>query len=330
MKYPVFIEPGNDDGALLDASAVKGGFVVVETLNDLTTLLEEHSGSIITGSHCYVIEEDKTYIYNSTNNEWTESSVNIDVDDLLSRINDAENSITTFNDRINKNVVNNLSITTSGDTVNVNTQTINILNNSTATDSDSLPLATNTNAGLMSQSDYQTLYNINSRIENLEGTTDRLLYVVEDTLKTITYNNNEYTPAFYINNFLYQVGENHTQINKIFDGLLLDFTWVGAISITLPTPITYNINFISNGTNYTSIEFTSTRILYKNESVESIAYDGGSWLSNYRTVIFTGGVDVNNSSLITWLQNNKTSLYCYYLVNGNTCDIKGIVYTFEG
>ena len=89
MKYPVFIEPGNDDGALLDASGVKGGFIVFQALNDLTTLLLEHSGSIITGTHCYVAEEDKTYVYNSTNNEWTESSVNIDVDDLLTRITSA-------------------------------------------------------------------------------------------------------------------------------------------------------------------------------------------------------------------------------------------------
>lgn len=69
MKYPVFIEPGNDDGVLLDAKAVKGGFVVVETLSDLSTLLLTNSGSIVDGSHAYVVADNKTYVYNSNSNE---------------------------------------------------------------------------------------------------------------------------------------------------------------------------------------------------------------------------------------------------------------------
>lgn len=329
MKYPVFIEPGNDDGVLLDAKAVKGGFVVVETLSDLSTLLLTNSGSIINGSHAYVVAENKTYVYNSSGNEWSESSVDVDVDDLLQRITEAENTITIFNDRINKNVVNNLSISTSGDTVNVNTSTINILNNSTATDSDALPLATNSNAGLMASSDYQMLYNLNSRIENIEGTTNRLLYLTEDTLKNIEYQGTTYSPAFYINDFLYEVQNNNTEIHKIFNGLLLDFTFVGRDLISLPTPVTYEINFRSGGNNYTEIEFTATRILYKTSSTQDIAYDGSAWVGSFRTATFLSGQDINNNALATWLQNNSSSFYCYYNVVGDTCDIKGITYTFE-
>lgn len=329
MKYPVFIEPGNDDGVLLDAKAVKGGFVVVETLSDLNTLLLTNSGSVVNGSHAYVGAENKTYVYNSDGNEWSESSVDVDIDDLLQRITETENSISNINDKINKNVVNNLSITTSGDTVNVNTSTINILNNSTATDSDALPLATNSNAGLMSQSDYQTLYNINSRIENLEGTTTRLLYLLKDTLKEIEYNGETYSPAFYINDFLYQVKNNNTEIHKIFNGILLDFTFVGRDLISLPTPAVYNIEFTSGGNNYTALEFTTTRILYKTNETQDVAYNGTNWLNSFRTVTFTGGKDINNTSLITWLQNNSSSLSCSYNISGATCNIKGITYTFS-
>ena len=329
MKYPVFIEPGNDDGALLDAKAVKGGFVVVETLSDLNTLLLTNSGSIVDGSHGYVLALDKTYVYNNGENEWQESDVNVKIDNLLQRMTVTEDSVATITDRINKNVINNLSISTDGDTVNVNTSSINILNNSTATDSDVLPLATNTNAGLMASSDYEMLYNLNSRIENIEGTTNRLLYLTTDTLKSIEYDGTTYSPAFYINDFLYQIKNNNTQIHKIFNGLLLDFTFVGRDLLRLPSPITYEINFRSGGANFTEIQFTSTRILYNSESTQVVAYDGSAWVGAYRTVTFTGGKDVNNNSLITWVQENSSSFYCYYNITDNTCDIKGITYTFE-
>jgi hypothetical protein len=69
MKYPVFIEPGNDDGALLDAKAVRGGYIVVQSISELSDLINSHKGSIINGTTCYVVEANKLYVFNTNENK---------------------------------------------------------------------------------------------------------------------------------------------------------------------------------------------------------------------------------------------------------------------
>ena len=67
--------------------------------------------------------------------------------------------------------------------------------------------------------------------------------------------------------------------------------------------VSYSINFTSNSTNYTSINFDSYTLIYSSTTV--FAPQGGppSWYNqNYRTIAITGGSDATNSSLIEWLQ----------------------------
>ena len=58
MKYPVFLEPGNDDGLLLDACAVKGANFTVSTKDELDNL---NTLALIAGVTVYVTEEQVTY-----------------------------------------------------------------------------------------------------------------------------------------------------------------------------------------------------------------------------------------------------------------------------
>lgn len=67
MRYPVFLEPGNDDGLLLDASAAKGANFTVLTKNELDNL---NTLALIAGVTVYVTEEQVTYRWNGT--EWNE------------------------------------------------------------------------------------------------------------------------------------------------------------------------------------------------------------------------------------------------------------------
>ena len=321
MKYPVFIEPGNDDGMLLDAKAVKGTYVVVETLDELNQLKINHSGSIIPGSLCYVVSEAKTYRYGE--NQWEQAKDESDISDLAGQVKLNKQNIDTIEDCINKNVVDSLNVTADKDNVNINTRTINLLNKETATDIDSLPLASVDNAGIMTAEDYSFMYDLQARIENLEGTTDRLLYTTTDKLKEITLDGNVYSPAFYINGELYKV-KSSTEIEKVLILNLRDFIGIFIDNPEL-TESTYDVNFISNGKNYSKITINKTTITYGDD----IAYNG-SWVAlGYRTIRFVDGEDIANENLVTYLKNNTSSLSLTYNISSNKATINGITYSFS-
>lgn len=70
MKYPVFLEPGNDDGLLLDACAVKGANFTVSTKDELDNL---NTLALIAGVTVYVTEEQVTYRWDGS--QWNEVTI---------------------------------------------------------------------------------------------------------------------------------------------------------------------------------------------------------------------------------------------------------------
>lgn len=82
---------------------------------------------------------------------------------------------------------------------------------------------------------------------------------------------------------------------------------------TITNDNTYSINFTSNNTNYTKIEFDavgydlfygSTSVAY-GRSASSPSASQTTWgNTSYRTIKITGGTDVKNSTLLTILRNN--------------------------
>lgn len=320
MKYPVFIEPGNDDGMLLDSKAVKGTYVVVNTIDELNLLKVNHSGSIVNGSLCYVVNESKTYRYNGT--QWTQSKDESDISDLAAQILLNKQNIDEINDCINKNVVDSLSVTADKDNVNINTRTINLLNKETATDIDALPLASIDNAGIMTASDYNTLYDLITRVENLEGTTNRLLYATTDTLKEIQVDDKTYSPAFYINGEIYQISG--AKVEHILQLNLRDFIATLKENINL-TDKEYTLNFFSNGVNYKKITITSTTIKYDDD----VVFNGQWVLSQYRTLRFIDGEDIANPSLVEYLKENTELITQEFNISGSQVTINNITYTFS-
>ena len=73
----------------------------------------------------------------------------------------------------------------------------------------------------------------------------------------------------------------------------------------------WNISFVSNGTSYTSLEINSSGgrppllyMLYKNASDTRVYTDADGWDNEvYRVISITGGNDVTNANLISWLQS---------------------------
>ena len=90
-------------------------------------------------------------------------------------------------------------------------------------------------------------------------------------------------------------------------------------SPTIPTA-TYNINFISDNTNYTLLKFEGgsgsivviSSIKYDSTSAYlSIGLPRGWQKTAYKTIIITDGTDVTNSNLISWLESNATQDLSY-------------------
>lgn len=94
---------------------------------------------------------------------------------------------------------------------------------------------------------------------------------------------------------------------------LTNTIWLFNNSITSASGGRYYINFYlksNSSATYTSIlaPNTGTILFYNGESITN-AYQAGAWnSSNYKTICITGGNDVTNASLISWLQSNATQL----------------------
>lgn len=88
--------------------------------------------------------------------------------------------------------------------------------------------------------------------------------------------------------------------------------WVFNNSLSFPSNAhTYNLSFVSNNVNYTSIYVSDSDeswldYRYTGTTTQSYtAWDG--WTNNaYKTIEISGGTDTTNSNLILWLKENAT------------------------
>lgn len=78
--------------------------------------------------------------------------------------------------KLNKNLVTNIDTNVSGDNININITYTNLNNDNEQTVTKTLSPATIENPGLMSSENFNTLNELNSKVEKLEGKTTRLLY----------------------------------------------------------------------------------------------------------------------------------------------------------
>ena len=91
---------------------------------------------------------------------------------------------------------------------------------------------------------------------------------------------------------------------------LTGYTWVGNEAL-LTLSSEWNINFTSNGNNYTYLVASFQMTPFPGYT-DGLLYDDTevwffSWNDNaYRTITITGGSDVTNSILITMLEENGT------------------------
>ncbi|MBO7735551.1 MAG: hypothetical protein J6S67_23500 [Methanobrevibacter sp.] len=90
-------------------------------------------------------------------------------------------------------------------------------------------------------------------------------------------------------------------------------TWVfpDGTELSPGSNLNFAITFISNSENYTGIYSGSDPeiMYYVQNGSHVIVYDqwGNQWTNNaYRTIGITGGTDVTNATLISWLEANAT------------------------
>lgn len=104
---------------------------------------------------------------------------------------------------------------------------------------------------------------------------------------TITQN----TPSSDLTGTTWQIKNSYTE---------LDCPW---------TTVTYNINFTSNGNNYTSLKFDNYTIYYNTTSVFTPLSGPPSWTNQaYRTIAITGGADTGSTELREWLEAYATQI----------------------
>lgn len=94
---------------------------------------------------------------------------------------------------------------------------------------------------------------------------------------------------------------------------LTGYQWFGNDTLSI-TSATYNVSFTSDlGNDFVRFVLTSSRIPRRN-GLDYVSYSAGMYTAyesgwknqNARTVVFTGGADATNSTLIAWLEANGT------------------------
>lgn len=126
------------------------------------------------------IEDRKQAIISLSNN--LTGKINQEIADRTIADNELQSNINNLSNtkldasNADRNVLNEISFNTTGDNVYLKKDYINLKTLNTSNNQHQLELATDTQAGLMSMSDYQTLYNLKDRVSDLEGKTSRLLY----------------------------------------------------------------------------------------------------------------------------------------------------------
>ena len=101
------------------------------------------------------------------------------------------------------------------------------------------------------------------------------------------------TPSTDLTGTTWQIKNSYTE---------LDCPWRGDV---------YNINFTSNGNNYTRLRFINYNIDYYFPATTVFAPASGppSWANQaYRTIAITGGADTGSTALREWLEANATQI----------------------
>lgn len=118
-------------------------------------------------------------------------------------------------------------------------------------------------------------------------------------------------------------------------------TWYFYVDVNTTTGLgTYNINFTSNGENFVKLSLNyrgyTPIYYYKEDGTEVKAYDNSNWTKDaYRTITITGGADVENSSLLSFLNvaaQKQSNIYIYKKVVVDTplnIDANGVYTTPE-
>lgn len=101
------------------------------------------------------------------------------VADLENDVADALDNISTIDTAINKNVVSGIGVTAQTDNVSITSNIVNIKTGATSSDTDAIPLANDSTAGLMSHSDYQQIRQNTEDIAALKGQTIRIAYSIK-------------------------------------------------------------------------------------------------------------------------------------------------------
>lgn len=95
---------------------------------------------------------------------------------VVESISSLQNNVSSINNNINTDVVQNINTNINGDNFSLIQTLINLNTQATTQQSINIPLANASTAGLMSSSDFSSLQNLEDRVGNLEGKTTRLLY----------------------------------------------------------------------------------------------------------------------------------------------------------
>lgn len=132
---------------------------------------------------------DKESATRKTADQALQSGIDSNLEKINQEIQDRTNSDNTLQSNIDnlsntkldisnadRNVMTELSVDTNGDNVYLNKDYINLKTLTTSNNQNQIELATKTQAGLMSMSDYSTLYDLKDRVADLESKTTRLLY----------------------------------------------------------------------------------------------------------------------------------------------------------
>ena len=107
---------------------------------------------------------------------------------------------------------------------------------------------------------------------------------------------------------------NHKKVKADTISDLTGTTWVINDSPSIPSRSFYYLNYTSKSYNFTRLGFryedgwstAGNTIFYWSSNDEFVVYDDGFLDTDFKTIEITGGSDVTNSTLISWLQNNAT------------------------
>lgn len=133
------------------------------------------------------VKELKEYILTLINGEWHIEIIENTLPNKVDKIEGKGLSTNDFSDeykkeldnlpnKLNKNLVTNIDTNVSGDNININITYTNLNNDNEQTVTKILSPATIENPGLMSSENFNTLNELKSKVEKLEGKTTRLLY----------------------------------------------------------------------------------------------------------------------------------------------------------